>query len=161
VKITVRGVAELAAKCRDMAARARDITPALTVGALDVKALVSDGFRKSFDPATGKPWQPLAAATIAQRRQNSSKPLVDTGTLSRSIETRASGTTITVGTIVPYAGKHQVGTDRIPQRRFLPTIDGTYYGGQPGSPAAKTLERIGQRVLNYVATGKPTAKAVK
>lgn len=145
-----------------MAARARDITPALQAGAQDVKTTIVDAFRKSQDPATGESWKALEPETVARRRNGSSKPLVDTGKLRGSVvATVANKTQILVGTNVTYAGPHQFGapSKNLPRRRFLPTEDGVFWASAPDSPAAKAVARIQERVLNYIMTGRATVGA--
>lgn len=132
-----------------MVARVKSLRPAMEAGALDIKKLVDDAFYKSIDPNTGASWQPLAESTIKRRRQGSSKPLVDTGRLRGSISTKAFDKSIVYGTNVVYAGPHQKGTRKIPQRRFLPT---DFSAG----PAALTAQKIVRRILNYITKG--TAK---
>ena len=79
----------------------------------------------------GAKWKPLADATIARRRKHSSKPLMDTTTLMRSITSQATHDAIHVGTnheIAPgvSAAIHQLGGKAgrnhavtIPARPFL------------------------------------------
>ena len=84
----------------------------------------------------GAKWKPLANATIAKRRKHSDKPLIDTGTLMRSINAQATDQEIHVGTnheiapgvspaILQLGGKagrgHKV---TIPPRPFLGIDDG-------------------------------------
>lgn len=163
MKVEAKGLDKIQAQLLQMSKRAADVTPALKVGALDVKTTIVDAFRKSQDPATGEPWKALEPETVARRRRGSSKPLVDTGKLRGSIATaigkdKMSRPAIFVGSTVPYAETHQKGspTKNIPQRRFLPTVDGQFWGGAPGSAAAATAARVSQRVLNYLATGRAT-----
>jgi phage virion morphogenesis protein len=76
-------------------------------------------------------WPPLAASTVAKRRTHSSKPLMDTATLMRSITSRATDREVHVGTnheLAPgvSAAIHQLGGKAgrghqvtIPARPFL------------------------------------------
>ena len=140
-----------------MVARVKSLKPAMEAGALDIKKLVDDAFYKSIDPNTGVAWKPLQESTTDRRRQGPGpasrkrihKPLVDTGRLRGSIATKAFDKSITYGTNVEYAGPHQFGTKKIPQRRFLPTDFST-------GPAAVTAQKIIRRILNYIIKG--TAK---
>ncbi len=163
MRLELKGLDKASKRYREMAQRARDLTPAATAAANDIKTLVADSFRRSTDPSTGKKWAPLADSTVARRRNGSSKPLLDTGVLSRSIAAEPSSDSVIFGTNVPYAGPHQFGSKarKIPQRRFLPSLDGETFGGLPNSPARATLARIAQRVLNYITTGRATATAPK
>jgi phage virion morphogenesis protein len=79
--------------------------PALSeMGSQLVKA-TRERFRRATGP-TGTPWKSLSPATIAKRRKGSSKPLIDTGTLMRSIGYRlGSHSDLHVGT------NHQLAPD--------------------------------------------------
>jgi len=84
----------------------------------------------------GAKWKPLADATIAKRRKHSSKPLMDTGTLMRSVNAIATDNEIHVGTNHEIAtgvspAIHQLGGKAgrghkvtIPARPFLGIDDG-------------------------------------
>jgi len=78
-------------------------------------------FVNATDPY-GKTWPPLSPKTIARRRGQSNKPLIDTGTLMNSIGFQAAKNSVIVGasTAAPYAPFHQFGADNIPQRQFIP-----------------------------------------
>ena len=66
-------------------------------------------FRESRGP-DGQPWAPLSPATIARRRQGSSKPLLDTGRLRNSITYATEGqNAVVVGTNVRYGRMQQQG----------------------------------------------------
>lgn len=130
---------ELQAKLRRMAAV--KVQPvAKQVG----EALVSSTIRRfgeQRDP-DGKPWQPLAAATVAPRKKDYGKRgrikkraearlqgrkiLIQTARLRNSISSKVSGTAVAVGTNVVYARIHQFGGKAgrgkkvtIPARPFL------------------------------------------
>lgn len=103
----------------EMGTRSLDLSPVLAVIAQDLLTFADDAFADSRGP-TGEAWQPLKAATIKRRRQGSSKPLIDTGTLRGSLTAVAGASAILVGTNVPYAGFHQFGTVRVPARPYLP-----------------------------------------
>ncbi|MEY3760040.1 MAG: hypothetical protein RIR39_1531 [Pseudomonadota bacterium] len=88
-------------------------------------------FTDAQDPY-GNPWADLSPATIAKRRNGSSKPLNDTGRLKASITKNASQFEVTVGTNTIYAPTHQFGATQgqyahhvpwgdVPARPFLPT----------------------------------------
>jgi phage gpG-like protein len=88
-------------------------------------------------------WAPLSERTIAMRRKgprpgSADKPLQDTrkllGSFTRGMVPQMSGVaykggsgfrmqgrSVTVGTNVEYAPKHEYGTKRIPKRKMLPT----------------------------------------
>lgn len=65
-------------------------------------------FRNSKSP-TGESWKPLSPLTISMRRGGSSKPLIDRGTLRRSINGKATNTQAIAGTNLNYAAIHQFG----------------------------------------------------
>ena len=73
------------------------------------------GFRKSTDPY-GKPW--------AHLRHRDGQPLLDTGTLLRSIRFEVKNETMTIGSGLHYAQYHQNGTGNIPARKFIPDSRG-------------------------------------
>lgn len=65
----------------------------------------------------GARWAPLAASTVKQKGNRNI--LVDVGRLAGSISYSVAGDVVIVGTSVSYAGFHQGGTSRMPQREFL------------------------------------------
>lgn len=97
-------------------------------------------FRDSVDPY-GQPWTPLSPVTIARRRKQSSKPLLDTGRLRNSISYAATRDEVRVftGTEVIYAATQQFGARKgqygrtkrggpipwgdIPARKFFPLLN--------------------------------------
>jgi phage virion morphogenesis protein len=122
--------------------------PALqTTGRQVGEALVSSTIRRfneQRDPE-GKPWQPLAAATVlgglssksytkrgrlrksAERKLQNRKILIDSARLRNSISSTARGSSVAVGTNVEHARIHQFGGDagrktarvNVPARPFL------------------------------------------
>lgn len=154
--VSVRGLDEATRRIGELSGRLSDLSPALRPAAEDLKTLIDDSFRESRSP-DGTPWAPLKPATIKRRRQGSSKPLVDTGTLRNSISVRAGKKTLRVGTNVPYAGTHQFGGEHIPARPFLPISGGT--GGHSlmtGGPAGAEIEAIRRAIIEYIRTGRVT-----
>ncbi len=88
-------------------------------------------FSDTKDPY-GQPWKPLSEATVSRRRNNSNKPLNDTGVLKNSITYHADNQGVVIGTNMEYAITHQLGASKgqyapgipwgnIPARPFLPT----------------------------------------
>lgn len=67
-------------------------------------------------------WPPLAASTIAQKK-NGDTPLLETGDMRQSIEhtvqPELTGATGYVGSNDPKAKYHELGTSQIPPRPFL------------------------------------------
>jgi len=83
-----------------------------------------DCVKENFEQEGRPPWQGLADATIKARRRKGSYPgkiLQDTGTLVGSFYTKNTSSEAVVGTDVPYAAVHQLGstTKNIPARKFL------------------------------------------
>lgn len=107
-------------------------------------------FRLSEGPALGtgavKKWAPLRPKTIARRRKRSSRPLLDTATLLRTVQARVSKNELHVGTnhyIAPgvTAAIHQLGG--------LPSM-------KPGPAAVPAREFLGiderdRKMLEHVA----------
>lgn len=102
--------------------RLRDLRPVLEPHAESLRTSIDSGFRASQDPWGGG-WKPLAPATIARRRKGSSKPLVDTRALRRSVHARATRQSVffgVSGAAATYAPTHQMGAEDVPRRAFLP-----------------------------------------
>ncbi|MDD3492214.1 MAG: phage virion morphogenesis protein [Candidatus Thermoplasmatota archaeon] len=104
----------------------------------DINVVLETRARDSFDqqrapsivPDIGKAkgaakqkWKPLADSTIKRRRtgrkSGSPIPLIDTGTLRRSISTVLGVMETTIGTAVHYGQYHSAGTKRMPARPFI------------------------------------------
>lgn len=83
-------------------------------------------------------WKPLADSTVrgrrrgkrkiktqAQRRRYRARILQDTGRLRQSFTMRATNSSVTVGTAVPYAVYHESDAPRkvLPRRRMLPKFE--------------------------------------
>lgn len=151
MRLTAAGITKADADLRAMVDRVRNLKSAMDAGANDIRTLIDTAFRNSQDPSTGKAWDSLAQSTIDKRRKSSSKPLVDTGRLRGSVTTEATNKTISYGTNVEYAGFHQFGTKHIPMRAFMPTAF------DPNTPAGKTIERIRNRIRNFILTGESKA----
>lgn len=156
LRVDAKGATRAAKNIRGAAERARNPEPALRGAGVELRAAVIDGFRRSEDPATGKVWAPNSDRTID--RKGSSKPLIDTARLRNSVASRVQGNLVFVGTNVPYAAPHQFGSpeQKIPQRRFLPGNAAGQFFARSGSLAAQAVERIRQRMVNYIVTGRAT-----
>lgn len=150
--ITVRGLSEALRDLDDVQGRLSDLSPVMRVIAEDLKTFVDDRFDTSTDPK-GLPWAPLAASTLARRRNGSAKPLVDTGVLRNSINARPGRRSVQIGTNVPYAGPHQFGSaPKLPRRAFLPfNEDGTAF--ETKGPAGEELEHIVDMIAAYIRDG--------
>jgi phage gpG-like protein len=116
-----------------LANRAGNLRDPLGSFAQNVQTRIALSFRGSSDPWGGA-WQPLKAITIARRRRGSSKPLVDTGELSRTATVRPRGpieVEVSVGRSDRPASIHQFGgragrrlAATIPARPMLPIRPG-------------------------------------
>lgn len=148
--IRVTGLDEATERIGEITGRLRDLSPVLAIVAEDIKTLTDDSFQESRSP-DGKRWKPLAPATIRQRRQGSSKPLIDTGTLRASISARAGKRTVRFGTNVPYAPVHQFGGEHIPARPFLPVTPGGEL--MDTGPAGAEFDAIREAIVRYIQTG--------
>ena len=91
------------------------------------KPIMSEVERRQFDTHGDGSWPPLAETTLAQKEAHGwpSDPLVRTGDLKESLvdpgRAADSGPLhMNYGTDVPYAGFHQDGTSRMPQRQVIP-----------------------------------------
>lgn len=148
MEIKVDGLEDVIGKIRDLKGRMTNALPAMNVAAADTLSFIDDRFDSSTDTA-GRPWQALAESTVARRRNQSSKPLVDTGRLRSSIVSQGKPRSLQFGSNVIYAGTHQFGRGRIPMRSFLPVdkVGGRYELARAGLAGA-----LWRRVLNTIAT---------
>ena len=80
---------------------------------------------KTFREETheGKAWSPLSEATRARKGRGgeSSKILQDTGVLRESYVSKVGRSQVAVGTPIVYSKPHEEGTERLPQRKMLPS----------------------------------------
>ena len=86
----------------------KNMKPVMSRIAQDMVKESQMNFRNSKGP-DGKSWEKLSSVTISMRRKGSSKPLVNTGTLRRSISGRATSNQAIAGTNLIYAPIHQFG----------------------------------------------------
>ena len=104
-------------------ARTRNWRPALNEAALFLERETRQNFLKQQDP-DGNPWKPLAESTLKSklRRRAPRAILRDTSTLVSGIAARpASRNQVSVETTAgaEYGIWHQLGTRRMPQRRYM------------------------------------------
>lgn len=90
----------------------------------EVKAELAQGFQSSKAP-DGSTWPALKRPRPKGHNQDN-KPLIDTGKLQESVLYQGadhvegvSNLGLVIGTYVEYAGVHQNGSARIPQRKFM------------------------------------------
>jgi len=121
-----RGFGDAANHFGALASANTDFRDPLNAAATACKANAKRRFNQEIDP-NGDKWEPLAKSTIKRRRKRSRKPLQDSGTLRKSIETkRAIGAVFDLemsrvewGSRLPYAAAQHYGTKTIPQRPFV------------------------------------------
>ncbi|MGC9456852.1 MAG: phage virion morphogenesis protein [Halothiobacillaceae bacterium] len=106
-----------------------NLTPAMR----DIAGVLTDATERAFqneqDPATGKPWDALSAATVAIRKGDAHPILQRSGQLAASVSADWGRDFAAVGTNKAYAAMHQFGGvtapnsmipgKRIPARPFL------------------------------------------
>src|SRR6476661_4803069 len=82
-------------------------------------------FEQEVDPA-GVPWKPNSPYITKFKQDNGRilKVLQSTGKLRNSITYVATATSVTLGTIVPYAPDHQLGINGQAKREFLGISEG-------------------------------------
>lgn len=88
--------------------------------ATKIETQVQADFDAGVNPY-GRPWRPLAKATLAKGRHP--PPLTDTYKGRAGVRVNplpSAGVEIT--SRVAYMGIHQAGSDRIPRRQFVPTV---------------------------------------
>lgn len=134
-------------KLERMSKSLKNLKPAMRSIGQDIVENIRLGFRDSTDP-WGVDWYPLAAITIRNRRNKSDKPLVDTGVMRNSINSRAAKKSVTVGLKDSQSHKgltHQYGGEykgrHVPPRPFLPI---RHFGGVelPADWVADILESL-------------------
>ena len=108
--------------------RVAEPQPLLEAFADDAQRLLSAQFESEGIALLGASWAPLAASTLAAKEAAGLdlRILHATLRLRDSLERTTADTvrritsdSATVGTTVPYAGYHQTGTTRMPQRRIV------------------------------------------
>jgi phage virion morphogenesis protein len=122
---------------RQLISNVDDMTPAFNAIGEHLASLVDLNFRDASDPY-GAPWLPLKKP----RRDGSSKPLNRNGILKASITQHPTADSVTIGTNIAYGQYHQLGTNRIPQRAFLPTEE----QGLPGAWEQQVLTIIQRHI---------------
>lgn len=125
----------VAAAIARLSVSVKDFRPALRSVGQDLVENIRLCFRDSKSP-WGDKWADLSPVTIALRRKNSDKPLLDTGVLRNSFTQKVTANELTVGTNKVYAKTQQFGAARgqfgttwrgapipwgnIPPRPFMP-----------------------------------------
>lgn len=119
IEVTQDDIQKLDLSLESMKRRSRDLLPPLHQGGILMLRSIDLNFRQSGRP---RKWKPLSKLTLKRKVQAgfSSKPLIRTGLLKRSITFSVVGKTkLSIGTPVLYGSYHQFGTKFIPKRPFL------------------------------------------
>lgn len=137
--IEVKNAQQVIANLHNVESRMGDLTKPLKKGGLVMLRSVNLNFDRSGRPIT---WNPLKISTLRQklRQGYSSKPLIRTGKMRRSISQQVDSNILKIGTAIPYAQHHHFGTRFMAKRRFLMFQE-------------KDVENINTLVLSYI-TGK-------
>lgn len=152
--LAVHGIEERIAELAAMAKRVDTLKPVLEVQAVALVKFIDDRFDTSTDPQ-GIAWEELAEATLANRRGDDAKILVDTARLRNSIHALASDDGIRWGASVVYAEYHQLGTEHVPERRFLPVKQvGDAWVIDTEGPAGELWRETIDAIERYIRTGK-------
>uniref|UniRef100_UPI0019678B1B phage virion morphogenesis protein n=1 Tax=Helicobacter suis TaxID=104628 RepID=UPI0019678B1B len=120
----------------------------LSVITREVANIIEDEVRQSFtqqkDLTTNRSWSPLKPKTLKYKPRN--KPILERSGLMRSaVRVDIEGSRVSARVNVSYAPYHQLGTRKMPQRRFMPFDD----QGRP-SP---TLENEIKQILEPTGKG--------
>ena len=124
---------------RTLAARIRDLTPAMGRAEAILHAAVSRNFER--ESAGDDPWAALAPSTIEGRVRAGYPPgpiLQRTHALASSISGGHGKDFAEVGTGVEYGQYHQTGTRKMPARPFLIATE-------------RDLDLIGEAIADYIA----------
>lgn len=118
ILIKQTGAADVSISLGRAVGRMSDLTPAMKRASVLMIGSVNQNFQRSGRPV---PWRPLSPAYLKRKvaQGYSPKPLIRTGLLRASIAEKVSRTGFRVGTSVPYAKYHQLGTSSIPARPYL------------------------------------------
>lgn len=155
----VEGLGEAIQALAEIEARMLDMRPVLEVIGQDIRALVDDSFESESAP-DGEKWASLTEKTIKRKRafntgDGAFKILQEHGTLRGSINTQAESSSLLIGSNVPYSTAHQLGTDRMPARPFLPFEEsGDGFVFMQGGPAGQASERIREQIATWIAEGR-------
>lgn len=96
--------------------RVRDDSFVSVKDAKEIGARLHDLVMRSFETSTdpyGKKWAPI--------KHRKGQPLRDTGILMNSINFESKKGQLKIGTNVEYASYHNLGTNHIKQRMYIPT----------------------------------------
>ncbi|WP_104750407.1 phage virion morphogenesis protein [Helicobacter cynogastricus] len=103
----------------------------------EIEAQVRESFNQQKDALSGRNWTPLKPKTLKYKSEH--KPILERSRLLRSsvrVDITPQGVLTRVN--VPYAPFHQLGTRKMPARRFLPFEK----EGTPSRQLLKAMEDI-------------------
>ncbi len=151
VDVDTGGIDDFADLFFDMAERAEpsQIENAQAKAAADLQQVILSAFGSQAGP-NKELWPALAKST--KKRKRTSRKLVETGAMRRSVFARPKGEIIEFGATIPYSGTHQFGTKHVPRRPFMPTDA----KGKPlfrAGMAKGWRERWGKILLRFVLRG--------
>jgi|GEM_PF-4466983 len=89
-------------------------------------------FERGVNPETAQPWPSLSPSTIANKKANKNKPLIESeGRIPKSLFYRVRGRAVEVGYEHPLAAIHHVGAT-LPARTVIPKSKrALYWAGAP------------------------------
>jgi phage virion morphogenesis protein len=108
--------------------KGQNLAPAMATIATEVLQVAEDAIDDETSP-WGQPWQPLTAATLKYKKNQSGNILEESGALKQGLFIEHTNDSATIGTNVrsdsgyPYPAVHQFGSDNVPARAFLPFND--------------------------------------
>lgn len=121
--------------------RMADLTPVMNSIGVDLETRISNRFETRKAPG-GSAWAPWAESTKASYPANAHNRLLDRyGAMLRSLSSRATKTSITVGFGQHYLAYHEHGTKHMPRRGVL--FD---------NPEAGTLGRDDQESILHIVS---------
>lgn len=141
VLVRRKGFQEIQVFFNETSKRFYDLTVPLKKAQLLMIRSINNNFQASGRPL---PWAPLKMATLRRKilQGYSSKPLIRTGNLKRSITGKIEEKNkLIMGTSVTYGRIHQYGGGHIPKRTYLLFQD-------------RDIERINQLIVDYVTNVK-------
>ena len=124
VSVKITGAKELQKKFVKLSVYANKKKPLYKRISIQLLNEISKTFKEETHEE--KPWGELSKATKKARRKGKGKNkepkiLQDTGHLRRSFVGDATSQLARVGTVIKYSEYHEDGTEKIPQRKMLPS----------------------------------------
>ncbi|CAM2961057.1 phage virion morphogenesis protein [Helicobacter felis] len=135
-----------------------DLSTILTEVKLAIENHTEHAFRVQKDPVSGASWSPLKPASLKVKRPNMrAKILQNTRAMRSGVHVQIEGnkvvTQIDQSNAEKYAPFHQLGTSKMPQRRFLPF-------GDQGVPS-EALQRDIQEILTTGRGGEDLKRQIQ